>query len=98
MWSPISRALQKTGFIGRIGPVSTRSPQPPTYGLLVDAASAHEELAYQFNRRGWGNVSREEFNAALKSDGIAGFTARSPEAAEHKRWKDRKRQRMAKAA
>lgn len=98
MWSPITTALQRAGFIGLIGPVSTRPTQPPTFGLLVDPAVAHDELAYQFNRRGWGIVGREEFNAALKADGIHGFSSRSPEAAQHKRWKDRQRQRMARAA
>ncbi len=94
-WSPISRALHKAGYIGPIGPVSSRVAKPPTFGLLVGPRTAHEELAYQFNRKGWGVVTREEFDATLRADGIRGFTSRSPESNERKRWQDRQRQRLA---
>lgn len=96
-WGPISKALLIAGYVGRIGPLSSRSSQPNTYGLLVDPETAHAELAHQFNRRGWGQVSREEFSEALKADGVQGFNARSPEAADQKRWQDRQRQRAARA-
>lgn len=97
-WGPITRALRIGGYVGRIGPLSSRSTQPITYGLLVDPDTARAELADLFNRRGWGLVSREEFAGALKVDGIQGFHIRSPEAAEEKRWKDRQRQRAARAS
>ena len=96
-WAPITRALRVGGYVGRIGPLSTRSPQPITYGLLVNPDTAHADLADLFNRRGWGLVSREEFDGALRADGIQGFNTRSPEAAEQKRWQDRQRQRAARA-
>ncbi len=96
-WGPITRALRIGGYVGRIGPLSPRSPQPITYGLLVDPDTARADLADLFNRRGWGLVSREEFAGALKADGIQGFNIRSPEAADAKRWRDRQRQRAARA-
>lgn len=96
-WGPISKALLIAGYVGRIAPLSSRSTQPITYGLLVDPDTAHAELACLFNRRGWGLVSREEFAGALKADGVQGFNARSPEAAEQKRWQDRQRQRASRA-
>jgi hypothetical protein len=97
-WGMIAKALHRAGYVGRVGPINRRDTSAPTYALLVDPETAHAELAHQFDRRGWGLVSREEFAAALKADGIQGFTTRSPEAAEQKRWKDRQRQRMARAA
>lgn len=96
-WGPIAKALHIGGYVGRIGPLSPRSPQPITYGLLVSPDTAHADLADLFNRRGWGLVSREEFDGALRADGIQGFNTRSPEAAEAKRWQDRQRQRAARA-
>lgn len=87
-----------TGYIGRIGPLDTRSAQPQVYGLLVDADTAYRDLAYQFDRKGWGIVDREEFAAALKGDGVHAFHTRSPEAASKKRWRDRQRQRAGRAA
>lgn len=92
-WSIITKALQKAGYVGPIGPASSRSKDAPVFGLTVPAEHALDELSFQFNRRGWGYVSREEFNAALRRDGIHGFDLRSPEAADEKRWKDRQRQR-----
>jgi hypothetical protein len=80
------------------GPISTRDPSTPTYALLIDSDTAHAELAHQFDRKGLGQVSREEFSAALKADGIQGFNTRSPEAAKEKRKKDRRRQRINRAA
>lgn len=96
-WGPITRALRIGGYVGRIRPLSSRSAQPETFGLLVDPDTAHADLAALFNRRGWGLVSREEFAGALKADGIQGYSTRSPEAAEQKRWQDRQRQRAARA-
>ena len=96
-WGPITRALRIGGYVGRIGPLSPRSTQPITYGLLMNPNTAHADLADLFNRRGWGLVSREEFDGALKADGVQGFNTRSPEAAEQKRWQDRQRLRAARA-
>lgn len=97
-WPPIPRTLHLAGYVGKIGPLSTRSTEPAVYALLVDADTAHRELAHQFDRRGWGLVSREEFDSSLRAAAIRGFNTRSPEAVEDKRWKDRQRQRMARAA
>ena len=91
-WGPISKALLIAGYVGRTGPLSPRSTQPNTYALLVDTETAHAELAHQFNRRGWGMVSREEFAGALKADGVRGFSTRSPAAVAEKRKDDRNRQ------
>ncbi|WP_227339897.1 hypothetical protein [Sphingopyxis sp. P8] len=90
----ITKATHKLGFIGPIGPVSRRSSQPLCFALLVPLEYALEELSFQFNRKGFGYVSRDEFSAALRRDGIQGFTSRSPEAAELKKWQDRQRQRL----
>ena len=96
-WGPISKALLIAGYVGRIGPLSSRSAQPNTYGLLVDPETAHAELAHQFNRRGWGVVSREEFSEALKADGVQGFNTRSEATLERNRFRARQRGRIARA-
>lgn len=83
--------------MGRMGPLNPRSPVPPTYGLLVDPGTAHAELACLFNRRGWGLVSREEFQEALRADGIGGFNTRSEETLERNRFRARQRGRIARA-
>lgn len=90
----ITKALLIAGYVGPI----TSGKATPTYALTVPFEHALDELSFQFNRRGFGYVSRDEFAAALKSDGIQGFTTRSPEAAEEKRWQDRQRQREKRAA
>lgn len=97
-FSVITKALLIAGYVGPIGPASRRAGEPPVYALTVPFEQALDELSYQFNRKGWGYVTRDEFAAALKSDGIHGFTARSPEAAEEKRWQDRQRLRIQRAA
>lgn len=97
-WDIITKALNKAGYVGQIGPVSGRSNTAPTYALLVPYEHALNELSFQFNRRGWGYISREEFDAALRRDGIQGFHSRSPEASETKLWRDRQRQRESRAA
>lgn len=81
------------GFVGRVGPLSRRDPSPAVYGLLVDSDTAYAELSHQFDQRGWGIVSRDEFAEAIRADCIKGFSTRSPEAAGHKQWTDRQRQR-----
>ena len=86
------------GYVGRIGPLNPRSTLPNTYGLLVDPETAHAELAHQFNRRGWGIVTREKFAGALKADGVRGFSTRSPAAVAEKRKDDRNRQWRARAS
>ena len=90
----ITKALMIAGYVGPV----TAGKDAPAYALTVPFEHALDELSFQFNRKGWGYISRDEFTAALKSDGIQGFTARSPEAAEQKRWQDRQRQREQRAA
>lgn len=94
----ITKALLIAGYVGKIGPTSSRSKDAPCYALLVPFEHALEELSFQFNRKGWGYVSRDEFAAALRTDGIQGFGTRSAEATERKHWQDRQRQRMNRAA
>ena len=93
-----TRAAIKWGLIGRIGPTSTRSTEPPVYALTVPFEFALDEVSFQFNRKGWGYVSRDDFTQALRQDGIRGFDNRSPEAREAKLWQDRQRQRINRAA
>lgn len=94
----ITKALLIAGYVGKIGPTSSRSKDAPVYALTVPFEHALDELSFQFNRKGWGLVSREEFTAALKADGILSYETRSTEAADRKRWQDRQRQRMSRAA
>lgn len=94
----ITKALLIAGYVVPIGPLGRRASEPPVYALTVPFEHALDELSFQFNRKGWGYVTRDEFTEALKSDGIQGFTTRSPEAAEEKRWQDRQRQRERRAA
>lgn len=93
----ITKALLAAGYVGPIGPASSRNKDAPVYALTVTFEHALNELSFQFNRKGWGYVSREEFTAALKADGILGFESRSAEAADRKRRQDRQRQRMNRA-
>ncbi len=97
-WGPIPRALYLTGYIGRIGPSHKRSDALASYAMLVDAETAFTELAHQFNRKGWGLVSREEFGSSLRSAGVQGYNTRSPEALELNRYRARQRERMLRAA
>jgi hypothetical protein len=90
----ITKALLIAGYVGLISPAKAA----PAYALTVPFEHALDELSFQFNRKGWGYVSRDEFTAALRADGIQGFTTRSREAAEEKRWQDRQRQREKRAA
>lgn len=94
----ITKALLIAGYVGLIGPAHGRSKEPPCYALTVPFENALDELSFQFNRRGWGYVSRDEFAAALRADGIQGFTTRSPAALEEKRKDDRNRQWRSRAA
>ena len=93
-WSPVTKALHLVGYVGISGPASKRSNATTTYSLTVPFDHAFSELSYQFNRKGWGNVSREEFSEALRSDGIEAFYTLSPEAMAHKLWRDRSNQRL----
>jgi hypothetical protein len=97
-FSVITKALLIAGYVGLIGPAHGRSKEPPTYALTVPFEQALDELSFQFNRKGWGYITRDEFTAALRADGIHGFSTRSPEAAEEKRWRDRQRLRIQRAA
>jgi hypothetical protein len=93
-WSPITKALQKVGYVGIAGPASSRINAPTTYSLTVPPEHAYSELSYHFSRKGWGNVSREEFSEALRSDGIEAFYTLSAEAVAHKLWRDRSTQQL----
>lgn len=94
----ITKALHKVGYVGCIGPASARSTTPPIFGLLVPYDHALEELSFHFNRRGWGYVSRTDFDAALRRDGIKPYQTRTEDAVESKLWQDRQRQRELRAA
>lgn len=89
-FSPITKALFLTGYVGRLS--------SSIYALLTDPNEAYAELSYQFDRKGWGIVSRDEFDSALKRDGINGFNTRSPETLERNRYRARLRGRMKQAA
>lgn len=93
-FSIITKALFKVGYVG---PVNAPKAAP-VFALLVPFEHALDELSFHFNRKGWGYVTRDEFTAALRADGIQGFSTRSPEPAEEKRWQDRQRQREKRAA
>lgn len=97
-WSIITKALFKAGYVGQVGPVMGKSKDAPVYALVVSYAHALDELSFQFNRRGWGYISPDEFADALRRDGIKPYQSRSEEAAELKLWKDCQRQREQRAA
>ncbi len=94
----ITKALLMVGYVGPIGPLGRRASEPPVYALTVPFEHALNELSFQFNRKGWGYVTRGEFTDALKSDGIQGFTTCRPAALEEKRKDDRNRQWRSRAA
>jgi hypothetical protein len=88
-WSPITKALHKVGYVGITGPAYRTIRTPTTYALTVPPEHAYGELSYHFNRKGWGCVSMEEFNEALRMDSVEPFYKLSPEATVAKRWRDR---------
>lgn len=90
-WGPITRALRIGGYVGRIGPLSPRSPQPETFGLLVDAERAYRDLAALFDAKGWGFLTRAEFDEALKDAGIRGLNTRPEATLERNRKRAKKR-------
>jgi hypothetical protein len=82
---------------GYVGPV-TGGKAAPVYALTVPFEHALDELSFQFNRKGWGLVSREDFTEALRADGIQDFYARSPEALDLNRRQTRRRMEKQRAA
>ena len=92
----ITKALIIAGYVGPVTQPSRKAAS--AYALTVPFEHALDELSFQFNRKGWGYVSRDEFSEALRVDGIQPFEIRSNEAADRKRWQDRQRQRMNRAA
>jgi hypothetical protein len=96
-WNPITKALHLAGYIGCIGPVSALSKAAPVYALTVPYELALDELSFQFNRRGWGYVRKEEFDDALRSDGIVDHKARASEAVDLNRRQTRRRMEVARA-
>lgn len=97
-FSIISKVLNVAGFVGRIGPAFDREKSPPVYALLTDADAAFAELAAHFDRKGWGIVTRAEFDATLRADGIQAFSTRSPEATLRNRYQARHRAALSRAA
>ena len=97
-FSIITKALLIAGFVGKIGPTSSRSKDAPCYALTVPFEHALDELSFQFNRKGWGLVSRDEFAAALRADGVQDFHARSSEAVDLNRRQTRRRMEKQRAA
>lgn len=93
-WSPITKALHKVGYVGISGPADRTIRTPTTYSLTVPPEHAYGELSYYFNRKGWGCVSMEEFNEALRMDSVEPFYKLSPQAILDKRWRDRNTQRL----
>ena len=69
-WSPISKALLHVGYLGRITNADPSKARAETYALVVPFETALDDLSFHFNRKGWGYVSREEFAAALRKDGV----------------------------
>lgn len=90
----ITKALLIAGYVGPI----TGGKAAPAYALTVPFEHALDELSFQFNRKGWGYVTRDEFTEALKSDGILGFATRSPEAIDLNRRQTRRRMEKQRAA
>ena len=93
-WSPITKALHKVGYVGISGPLDKTSEAPKSYSLTVPYDLAYSELSYHFSRKGWGNVSREEFSEALRKDGIEAFYKLSDDAISHKLERDRGTQQL----
>ena len=93
----ITKALILAGYVGPIGPTSSRSKDAPSYALLVPFEHALDELSFQFNRRGFGYVTRDEFSEALRVDGIQDFHARSPEAVDLNRRQTKRRMQKARS-
>ena len=91
----ITKALLIAGFVGPVTHASRKAQ--PVYALTVPFEHALDELSFQFNRRGWGYVSRAEFTEALKADGIEDFHARSVEAVDLNRRQTRRRMERARA-
>ena len=90
----ITKALLIAGYVGLISPAKAA----PAYALTVPFEHALDELSFQFNRKGWGYVSREDFTEALRRDGIQDFYARSPEAVDLNRRQTRRRMERQRAA
>ena len=91
----ITKALLIAGFVGPVTYASRKAN--PVYALTVPFEHALDELSFQFNRKGWGYVSREEFTEALRADGIEDFHARSAEAVDLNRRQTRRRMERARA-
>lgn len=93
-FSVLTKALLIAGYVGPI----TGGKAAPVYALTVPFEHALDELSFQFNRRGWGYVTRDEFAEALRADGIQDFYARSPEAVDRNRRQTRRRMEKQRAA
>ena len=95
-FSVSTKSLLVAGFVGPVTNASRKAQ--PVYALTVPFEHALDELSFQFNRRGWGYVSRQEFTEALRADGIEDFHARSSEAVDLNRRQTRRRMEKQRAA
>lgn len=96
-FSPIVKVLLRLGFVGQIGPVSMRCSEPAAYALTVERKHAYDEVRAFFDYKGWGIITEAEFFAAIKADGIQGYSTGSPEVIERKRLQARQRTATARA-
>lgn len=81
----------RLSFAGQIAPVNSRDLSPVVYALTVPTDYAYEELRALFDRKGLGILSREEFNTALRVDGLRTYSTDGHDAADRKRWQARQR-------
>ena len=92
----ITKALLAAGYVGPVTHGSRKAQ--PVYALMVPFEHALDELSFQFNRKGWGYISRNEFTEALRTDGIQDFRARTSEAVDLNRRQTRRRMEKKRAA
>lgn len=58
---------------------------------MVDAERAYRDLAALFDAKGWGFLTRAEFDEALKDAGIRGLNTRPEATLERNRKRAKKR-------
>ena len=66
----VCKILEKLHYLGEVRH-SDGSGEPRRLSLTIDAAVAYRELATLYDTKGWGILTRPEFNEALKADGIS---------------------------
>ncbi|QCB56313.1 hypothetical protein E5675_19010 [Sphingopyxis sp. PAMC25046] len=90
-FSVVSKMLMRRSLAGQIALASSRDPGPAVYALTVPADYAYEEMRALFDRKGFGMLTREEFNGALRADGLRAYSTDAPDTADRKRWQARQR-------